>query len=387
MSSLRFCVTCLTLWWLGSGSVLAQPTVDLDLVALIDQYVEPFVEAGHLSGTWLVARQDQVVYERSWGLANREQDRAFDATTPSCIASVSKPVTVIIANRLIEEGTIGLGDPVSQYLDDLPQGDRMEVQHLLFHRAGIPHRMTKPDEENVPRTAADMVELARHAELDFEPGKGNKYSSGGYSVLVRVLEVASGKSYEELLGETVLEPLSLQHTIHPGPGVQVDNAAQSYVWTRDGQQPAPEMDYSFLVGAGSLFSTPRDMFAIARALVKDEFGEQTKRRLLRGGKLRWNGITNSFRAYLEYDAESELTIALVANQMTGANDLLRQNIPRIVAGEEVAAPVVPQPEIIKLPNLPENYGDGAAEHVAGNLQKYLDAAGIEAQLTIKQGRQ
>lgn len=43
------------------------------------------------------------------------------------------------------------------------------------------------------------------------------------------------------------------------------------------------------------------------------------------------------------------------------------------------------PEIIKLPNLPENYGDGAAEHVAGNMQKFLDDAGIKAQLAIKQG--
>lgn len=348
MTIIRFSLTWLTFWCLGTGCLLAQPTVDLDLIKGIDDYVAPFVEAGHLSGTLLVAQRDQVIYERSWGLADREQNRPFDPATPSCIASVTKPTTVILAARLIEDGTISLTDPVSKWLDDFPHGDQMQVQHLLFHRAGIPHRLTKPDEENVPRTAADMVELARTTPLDFEPGKGNRYSSGGYAVLVHVLELASGKTYEQLLSETILEPLALRHTFHPGPGVQVENAARSYSWTGEGQQPAAEKDYSFLIGAGALFSTPRDMWAIARALVNDEFGPAAKRRLLRGGRLRWNGITNNFRAYLEYDSKTELTVALVSNQMTGANDLLRQNIPRIVAGEEVPTPHVPQPQFVSV---------------------------------------
>ncbi|MGI9519104.1 MAG: serine hydrolase domain-containing protein [Pirellulaceae bacterium] len=349
MSMIRLSVSCLTLWWLGTGCVLAQQTVDLDLISRIDEYVTPLVEAGHLSGTLLVAHGDVVLYERSWGLADREQNRPFDPETPSCIASVTKPTTVILAARLIEDGTISLRDPVSKWLDDFPQGDQMQVQHLLFHRAGIPHRLTNPEEENVPRSAADMVELARATPLDFEPGKGNRYSSGGYAVLVRVLELASGKTYEQLLSETILEPLALQHTIHPGPGVQIENAARSYSWTREGQQPAAEKDYSFLIGAGALFSTPRDMWAIARALVNEEFGPTAKRRLLRGGRLGWNGITNNFRAYLEYDSQTDLTVALVSNQMTGANDLVRQNIPRIVAGEDVPEPQVPQPEFISVP--------------------------------------
>lgn len=99
----------------------------------------------------------------------------------------------------------------------------------------------------MPRTAADMVELARNCEFDFEPGKGYKYSSGGYSVLVRVLELASGKSYEQLLSETIIKPLGLSGSFHPGPGIDLakKKAAHSYTWLADGQQLAPETDYSF----------------------------------------------------------------------------------------------------------------------------------------------
>ncbi len=334
---------------LNSGQVFAQAPAPSDAAKSIDAYVAPFVEAGHLSGTLLVARGKEVIYQRSWGLADREKNVAFDTETPSCVASVNKPTTVILASKLIEDGTISLDDPISKWLKDFPKGDQIQFQHLLFHRSGIPHRLTQGSDENVPRTAADMVELARKHEFDFEPGTRRKYSSGGYSVLVRVLELASGKSFEQLLNETILRPLDLSHTFHPGPNVDLTNAAQSYVWTVDGQKAAPAKHYSFLIGAGALFSTPKDLVLISRALVDGQFGNRAKRQLLRGGKLRWNGITNSYRAFLEYDAKTDVTVAMVCNQMVGANDLLRQNVPKIVAGEEVAIPNVPKPDVVKLP--------------------------------------
>ena len=65
--------------------------------------------------------------------------------------------------------------------------------------------------------------------------------------------------------------------------------------------------------------------------------------------MKWNGITNSYRAYLNYDSKTDVTVIMVSNQMTGANDLLRQNVPKILAGEDIKAGEVPQPEIVNLP--------------------------------------
>jgi len=321
-----------------------------EVASRIDGYAAPFAQAGHLSGTLLVARGGDVLYERSWGLADRERGRAFDAETPSCIASLTKPTTVILASQLIESGAISLSDPISKWLEDFPNGDQIQFRHLLFHFSGIPHRLTAPNEENVPRTAADMVELARGRDLDFKPGSRRKYSSGGFSVMVRVLELASGKSYELLLRERILEPLNLSHTLHPGPGVDLSQAAKSYAWSLDGQKPAPDKHYSFLIGAGALFSTPRDLLAISRTLIDGGFGERSRRRLLRGGTMSWNGITNSYRAFLDYNSRTDLTLILVSNQMVGANDLLRRNVPRIVAGEAVEVPNVPRPRLVSLPD-------------------------------------
>ena len=347
-----------TVFLIGCHFAPAQESSISDISAKISEYVKPYADAGHLSGTLLVAQGKEVIYEVSFGKADRKNNRSFQSDTPVCIASVSKPMTVILASHLIENGVISLKDPISKWLKDFPNGDNIQVQHLLFHRAGIPHRLTEPDEENVPRTPADMVELAKKAELDFEPGSRNSYSSGGYSVLVRILELASGRTYEELLDKHILGPLQLENTFHPGPGVDVSQVAKSYSWTAEGQQASPEKDYSFLVGAGSLFSTPRDLFAVSRALIDGKFGEQVKRQLysIRGDKLFWNGITNNNRAYLDFDSKTGVTTVLVSNQMTGANDLIRQNMPKILAGESVSPGNVPQPDLVKLPaTLLESY--------------------------------
>lgn len=320
-----------------------------DVVARIDDYAQPFVKAEHLSGTLLVAFGDEVIYERSWGLADRDSDRAFDSTTMSCIASVTKPTTVILASQLIDGGTISLRDPVSKWLSDFPAGDRIQFQHLLFHRSGIPHRVTTADQENTPYAPADVVQLARTRELEFEPGSQRSYSSGGFSVMVCAMEIASGQTYEQLLQDVILQPLKLSHTVHPGPGVNLKDAATSYTWAVDGRKPAPKKHLSFLVGAGALYSTPRDLRAISRALIDGKFGERAQRTLLRFGSLRWNGITNGYRAFLDYDAKTDLTVVFVSNQMVGANDRIRRDVPKILAGEEVETSSVPNPEFVDLP--------------------------------------
>ena len=328
--------------------VATQEEDGTQLIERIDAYVAPFLAAQHLSGTLLVARGSEVLYERSWGLADMDGQAEFEASTASCVGSVTKPTTVLLTASLLQAGRLSLDDPLSKWLENFPEGERIEVQHLLNHRSGIPHDLVGGGDPTIARTPAGMVELARNLELDFEPGSREAYSSGGYTVLARVLELASGRSYEQLLEDTVLGPLGLSNTFHPGPGVDLRGAAKCYVWTANGSALAAAEHYSSLVGAGALFSTPRDMLQIARALIDGVFGARVRDQLLHGGKLDWNGITSTYRAFLDYDAATDVTVSFVSNRMVGANDLLRRDIPRIVEGEEVLAPIVPRPETVNL---------------------------------------
>ncbi len=308
----------------------------------LDAFIRPLDEAGEVSGTLLVARDDQIVYERAFGMANYELGVANTLTTRFCIASVTKPMTAILAFRLVERGKLALSDPVRKWLPTFPRGQEILVEHLLRHRAGLPHRVTTDAEETVPRTAGDMVRYASRAPLLFPPGSQNAYSSAGYSVLARILELAGGKPYGELLAAEVLEPAGARHTAHADSRRLLPERAAGYLRSVDGPINGPLHDLSFLVGAGSVFSNARDLFAVQRALLGGRYGAEVRASLVREGELRWNGITDGYRAFADYHRAPRLTVIFTGNLFTGAADVLRRAVPRLAAGEELAPAAPPR---------------------------------------------
>ena len=104
---------------------------------------------------------------------------------------------------------------------------------------------------------------------------------------------------------------------------------------------APYRDLSFLVGAGSVYTTPRDVFAVMRGLLRGTYGARAREALVRPTGLSWNGVTNGFRAFAVWNASDSVAVLFFGNAHTGAIDLLRREIPRILAGAAVAPPVVP----------------------------------------------
>ena len=174
----------------------------------------------------------------------------------------------------------------------------------------------------------------------FDPGSQHSYSSGGFSVLARVLELAGEASFSELLHRYVFEPAGMTDTCDSD---ELDGEiASSYRWTPDGLVSNPYKDLTFLVGAGSVWSTPRDLFRLQRAIERGDLGDTVKANSLRPDGFSWNGVTGGYRAFADYDARTGVSVIFAANIQTGAADRLRADIPRIVNGHEVEVPVVPE---------------------------------------------
>ncbi|MFG0316723.1 MAG: serine hydrolase [Planctomycetota bacterium JB042] len=304
----------------------------------IERFLAPYEEAGHLSGTLLVALDDDVLLERSFGLASVEPEEENTAETRHCVASVTKPMTVVVALRLLEAGEVAADDRLSKFLPDFPRGDEITLEHLLNHRAGIPHRVT--DDETVRRTAADMAALAAKVPLLHDPGAGHGYSSAGFSVLARALEVASGRTFSELLREHVFEAADMTRSVDSIDLVD-DDHARAYRWTPTGLVPSEEKDLSFLVGAGSVWSTARDLFRLQRAILSGRLGETVRANTVRNGGLAWNGVTGGFRAFADFHRRTGVTIVWVGNVQTGAADRMRKGLAWIVDGDEPEPADVP----------------------------------------------
>jgi CubicO group peptidase (beta-lactamase class C family) len=343
---------------LAAGFVsAAAETPSPSLEQRIDTHLGPYLEIDHLSGTVLIARDTKVVYEKSFGFANHEVQVPNTPATLFCIGSINKPLTIVILARMIEAKQLALSDKLSKFLPDFPRGDDITIDDLLNHSAGIPHRVTEPIDETRPQTAASMVELAAAKALVFEPGSDSVYSSAGFSVLARVLELVSGRPYAELLTEYVLEPAGMQSTFDVGSRVVLKGRAASYAFDTDGLLNAPPQDVSYLVGAGSVYSTPRDLLAFQRALLAGTYGELAKEWLVReNGDLGSNGLAAGFRAFADYDAESGISVIVASNLVSGALDRIRNALPDIAAGRDVETPLPIDAKAAQVePKLLQNY--------------------------------
>lgn len=336
----------LSVWCTVAAAAQGDPAPDLP--RRIEDYLAPFLELGHVSGTLLVARGGEVLFERAYGMANHELGVPNTPQTKHCIASITKPMTIAVVCQLAEERRLDPADPLSKWLPDFPRGDRITVSHLLNHRAGIAHRVTDAEQESQPLSAAEMVALVKRSAFLFEPGERPVYSSAGFSVLARIVELVDGRPYGEVLERRIFRRAGMEHSVHPGFHRLVPGRASSYTPTVGGVRNTELKDLSFLVGAGSVYSTAGDLHRLIGALLSGSLGQAAQTALLREEGLRWNGITNGYRAFADYHKDTGIEVIFTGNLHTGAVDRLRQDLPRIVAGEALARPAAPRFDAVRL---------------------------------------
>jgi CubicO group peptidase (beta-lactamase class C family) len=306
----------------------------------VARYIAPFTEAGHLSGSILIAEGDEIVFAAAFGYSDYDARSPNTLDTTFSIASVTKPVTQIILMRLLDDGLLAGDDPLSKYLPDFPRGDDITIKQLWQHRSGIPHVVTDGADTTRRYTAAEVADLAAKVELLFEPGAKEAYSSGGYSVLARVLEIAASKSYAQLVAEYVTGPAGMRGTRDATTGVP-DTVAQQYLLGTDGWRSVPEEDLSYLVGAGSIYASGPDLLALTRAFVSGELGEKIRDAHLANGNLDWNGSTGGYHTFVQYDRATDRTVIFAGNLQSGAVEWLRSNLMDVAARKAVEQPTLP----------------------------------------------
>jgi CubicO group peptidase (beta-lactamase class C family) len=312
-----------------------------DVARAIDAYAKPLLARGELGGQLVVTRGIGVVAERHFGQADAELGVPVSAETRFNIASVTKPMTGTIAIQLITEGKLRLSDSLARWFKDFPRGDSITVSMLLRHRSGIPHEVI-PDSEAVrPFTAAELVERAKRLPLDFPPGSRESYSSGGYEVLARVLELASHKSYGALLDERIFKPLGMTHSANADSRTLLPGRACAYVPGPRGVENAALQDFSSITGAGSVWSTAGDLVRFVRAIVTGKLGEGPRQSFVRRGRLDFNGRTGGFKAWAVWDSASDVAACFVSNLSTGAPDALKRDILKLAVGDTVSPPALP----------------------------------------------
>lgn len=264
--------------------------------------LQPYVDSHSLAGAVaLVADSNRVLDVSCVGWADIARGRAMEPDTVFWIASMSKPITGAAVMMLVDEGKIGLDDPVEKYLPEFKGQMLIETQtvdrvilkkprhpitvrEVLSHTSGLPFKSRVEEPVLDGLALPDAVRSYALTPLRFEPGTKYQYSNAGINTSARIIEVVTGMKYEDFMDARLFKPLGMKDTTFRPDEAQARRIALSYkpdaaksnlVAFNIGQLRYPLTDRAarFPMPAGGLFSTASDCAKFCQMVLRGgEFG-------------------------------------------------------------------------------------------------------------------
>jgi CubicO group peptidase (beta-lactamase class C family) len=207
---------------LGAGLAAAQNDP-------VDEYVRTELARQHVPGAaLLVSRAGEIVRAKGYGLANVELQVPVKPETVFQSGSVGKQFTATAVMMLVEEGKLGLDDPLTKFFPDAPAAwKQVTIRELLSHTAGFTDYPEKFDFRH-DRTENEMLKMVEGIPLAFAPGTKWSYSNLGYLTLGQVIHKVTGKFYGDFLAERIFRPLEMTTTRIISEADIVPNRAAGY---------------------------------------------------------------------------------------------------------------------------------------------------------------
>jgi D-alanyl-D-alanine carboxypeptidase len=180
----------------------------------LDAYLAARASAGDFSGVVAIAKDGKTVFEKAYGMADREKKTPAAAGTRFNIASIGKAFTKTAVGQLVAEGRLALTDTIGRWLPDYPnpKARAATIDQLLNHQAGIAD-FFGPRFDKTPKASfasnADYYRFVSAQPLLFDPGTSRQYCNGCYVVLGEIIAKISGQRYEDYITEHVFKPAGM----------------------------------------------------------------------------------------------------------------------------------------------------------------------------------
>ncbi len=258
-----------------AASIVPRLVIRDDLAARADQYLTRMAAFG-FSGSVLIAKDDRVLSNKAYGMADRANKVPNTTDTLFDTGSIAKQFTGAAIFKLEAMGKLKTGEVIGKYLENVPADKQaITLDHLLRHRSGVMTAQTIRRGDNFADRDARVKQIL-DAPLNFTPGVRYQYSNAGYNLLAAIIEKVSGQSYQQFLYENLFKPAGMTSTMFQTsrfaiPGADKKVVARLYAGQEDNGTPRGRENFAwFFTGPGGILTTPGDFFKWHQALLGDQ---------------------------------------------------------------------------------------------------------------------
>ncbi len=213
-----------------------------------------------------VVKDDHVVYEHGYGMANLELGIAITPQSVFDIGSVSKQITAMAILLLAQEHRLSLDDDIRKYLPEMPDyGSTITIRHMLHHTSGLRNYDDLFDLQGIPEadltTDRDAMELIlRQKGVNFRAGEEFLYSDTNYFLMSQIVKRVTGQTLRQFAQNRIFGPLQMTSThFHDDHTMIVPRRATGYAPHKGGGFEIDMSNFEQL-GDGSVMTTVEDLF-------------------------------------------------------------------------------------------------------------------------------
>jgi CubicO group peptidase (beta-lactamase class C family) len=263
LSSMKFSILIISLLLFRSSLKAQDNTATGRLSQEIEaeaKYLQKILNVPGLSVA--VVEGDRVILCKGFGLSNIEKNIPFDAHTAARLASATKFFTSIGILSEVNKGIIDLNAPLKTYLTDVPAAwENIPLYMLLNLTSGIPGTEKTPFdqlEEDQQRKVSeqDLYDFLKKLPLESKPGEKWDYRQTGYMIAAMIISQRTGKTWPEVLKETMLTPAGMINTGHNDLTVYPAGLLpKNYVYNNTGQLINSPMFFPAVLATGAGYNT------------------------------------------------------------------------------------------------------------------------------------
>ena len=316
--------------------------------------MQEYVAQKNFSGSVLIGDKGKIIFNKQYGLANRQDNISVSSQSVFKIASITKTFTAVLILQLMEEGRIDLTKTIGNYYPEYTgeAKDKVTIHQLLTYSSGI---------ENIDQSSETMYALQMPTDtiikkycsgkLVTEPGKQMNYKNAEYIILGKIIEKITGKPYDVVLIEKILQPLKMLYSGYLRNKDIVAGLAHTYLSDSTGNMynDDPYWIENFY-SSGAMYSNATDLYTFDQAIFTNQILQKETTDLMTKSYPELWGVAYSFWVNEQTFGKTKAKVMDRRGSIGGANTawyhFINSNQTIIILSNSNAAVVVEMREKI-----------------------------------------